>query len=162
MDYDSPLFIAAVKKILRENLAHLTDSLNDLENSVKAHWQADEKRYETKPVTITNFRTDIPVSVKTYAQRSTKEKIWGATKGILEIAVGVAVISYTCISYENWLQVIDATNFASRQTELSRKALNETAKQFRVDQRPMIRISLISSGSAGSNLFTFKENDPFK
>lgn len=140
MDYDNPQFIAAVRKILKDCLTQLSNSFNDLKESVSAHWQADEKRYQTKPVAVTDLRTDVPISVKTYAQRDTKERIWGVIKGALEVVVAIAVIGYTAISYENWLQQIDATNFAARQTELSRKGLNETRKNFVINQRAWVGV----------------------
>jgi|HubBroStandDraft_4_1064222.scaffolds.fasta_scaffold139158_2 hypothetical protein len=138
MDYGNPQFIAAVKKILRDSGAQLTSSFNDLKNAVHAHWQADEERYQTKPVSVSDLRADVLISVKTYAQRAVKERIWGFTKGVLEVVVAIAVVGYTIVSYRNWLEQIDATNFAGRQTELSRKTLNETTKNFRIDQRPYV------------------------
>lgn len=176
MDYDNPQFIAAVKRILRDGMAHLADSLNDLKDAVHAHWQADAKSYQTKPISVADLRTDVPISVKTYAQRSTKERVWGLTKGALEIAVAVAVITYTVVSYEQWKELAKANDVAmsnfrreridsneqSKESQKQTAAAQESARaaqrsveltvaQFQIDQRPFISIAEYQLLSPDSN-----------
>src|ERR1700674_1179925 len=141
MDYDSPLFIAAVKKILREGSADLTNSLNDFKDAVNTHWQADEKRSQTKPVTVTDLRSDVPIRVQTEPKRSQPEKVWRYIIGALEAAAFLAIILYTIVTYQQWQETIDATNLSARQIELSRKGLNETTKYFRIEHRALMKIT---------------------
>ncbi|HEV2402250.1 MAG TPA: hypothetical protein VGS27_35300 [Candidatus Sulfotelmatobacter sp.] len=59
-------------------------------------------------------------------------------KILLEILTALAIIAYTFVTYGIFVQQTDATNFAGRQAELSRKALNETIKNFVVDERAWV------------------------
>jgi hypothetical protein len=151
MEYDSPLFIAAVKKILRDSVQHLADGIENLKNAVSAHWQADEKRYQTKPITTADLRTDVPIPIENKTKKTIPEWVWVVFKGALEIAGVLAVILYTIVAYNNWQEQIDATNFVARQTELSRKILNETTKQTRREYRAWIKVTV------GNALFTYGE-----
>jgi len=99
MDYDNPQFIAAVKQILRDGLTHLTNSLNNLKDSVSAHWQSDEKRYQTKPVTVADLRTDVPIPVENKTKKTVPEWAWAIFKSTLEIAGIAAVVIYTAVAY---------------------------------------------------------------
>ncbi|MGC2161221.1 MAG: hypothetical protein WA634_04875 [Silvibacterium sp.] len=149
MDYVTRQFINLAKKLRKElrtyqntlhhDLTCLSDGLKDLKNTVNTHQQADAKSTEIEPpISVTELRTQVPISVQTHAKRSKIEGGWRVAKGFLEVIVAVAVIGYTWVSYENWQEQIDATNFVARQTELGRKGLNETVKNFRMDQRPWI------------------------
>jgi hypothetical protein len=102
MEYDNPQFATAVKKVLQGTVAHITDSIENLKDAVSAHWQADEKRYETKPVSVTNLRTDVPIPIENKTKKSVYEWIWIIFKGTLEIFGIAAVIVYTCVSYLQW------------------------------------------------------------
>lgn len=149
MDYVTRQLVVLTKKLreevrnyqetLHRDLMRLSDGFNNLKDSVDSHNQTEAERNEIKPtVAISNLRTDVPIGVNTYAQRSTKEKIWGLTKGILEVAVAIAVVGYTVISFETWEETADAVNFSARQAELSRKSFNEGTKNFRADQRSWV------------------------
>jgi hypothetical protein len=140
MDHDNPQFIAAVKKVLRDDIDQLANSLRDLKETVSAHWKADEERYQTKPVTVTDLRSDVPIPIENKTKKSVPEWIWAIFKGALEAVGIVAVIAYTVVTYQIWNETIDATNFSARQTELARKGLNETVKNFVVDQRPWVSV----------------------
>lgn len=95
MEYDNPQFIAAVKKVLRDSMARLADSIESLKNAVSAHWQADEERYQTKPVTMADLRTDVPIRVLTESRRTKPAIVWSYIIGALEAGAFIAVIFYT-------------------------------------------------------------------
>src|SRR5712692_7444293 len=155
MDFLAQQFIANANRLrnrLRElsakvdalegTLSNLTDRLKDVKDAIDRHQEAETKSREIHPPTaVTELRTQVPISVQTYAQRSTKERVWGKIKGTLEVAVGIAVILYTGISYKTWQQTIDATNFTARQIKLSRQGLNETVKNFKIEERPYVAIT---------------------
>lgn len=151
MEYDSPIFIAAVKKILREGVTHLADSIENLKNAVSAHWQADEERYQTKPVAVSDLRADVPIPVEDKTKKSVPEWIWTIFKGALEIIGILAVITYTFVAYQanqlsmaNYRRVrIDANEQlkeSAEQTKLAGETLAATAKNFRVDQRAWVTL----------------------
>ena len=150
MDYVTRQFINLAKKLrdefrkaretLHDDLSRLADGLKNLKDAASTHWQANEKRYDANPVTVAELRTQIPIRVQTKAQRSKAETIWRVFKGALETVGIVAVCLYTVVAYQQWQEATDATNFVARQTELSRKGLNETTKNFRMDERSWIGI----------------------
>jgi hypothetical protein len=151
MDYVTRQFINLTKKFRKElrkyqqtlhvDLARLSNGLKDLKNSAEAHQQTNTKSSETQPlVTITELRTQVPISVQAYTEHTKKGSRWRKAKGVLEVAVGIAVIVYSVISYQIWQEQIDATNFGARQAESARKGLNETTKNFRLDQRPWVGV----------------------
>jgi hypothetical protein len=148
MNYDSPQFIAAVKKVLRDGLANLTNSLNDLKDSVSVHWQTDEKRYQTKPITVADLRTDVPIRVQAETQRSKPEKVWRCIKGALEAAGIIAVVVYTILAYRQWHEMIFARHqtqsaiaVANRSAKAAEESLAESQDAFRKDQRPFVWIN---------------------
>jgi hypothetical protein len=65
-------------------------------------------------------------------------------KGALEAAGIVAAIIYAVVAYQQWQETITATNFSARQTELSRKGLNETIKNFRSGERAWIGVTNVT------------------
>jgi hypothetical protein len=140
MDYDSPLFIAAVKKILRDRVEYLADQIKNLEHAVNAHWQADEERYQTKPVSVTDFRTNVPVQVQTEPKRGKPERIWRRIIGTLEAAAFLAILGYTFLAYQQWRELIAAANAAYKQADFARKTFSETRDNFRLDQRPWVGV----------------------
>ncbi len=157
MDYVTRQFIVLAKKLrdefhklhetLHRDLSHLSNGLKDLKDAVDREEESNTERGEVQPsVSVTDPRTEIPVSIKTYAQHSTKERVWGYIKGALEIAVGTAVIGYTALTWNVWQEQIDATNFAARQTEISRKGMNEALKNFRSDERARVGVPRLNIG----------------
>jgi hypothetical protein len=156
MDYDNPQFIAAVKKLLHDGLAQVSEGLKSLKDSVSAHWKADEERYQTKPVPVSDLRADVPIRVKTKAEESTAETIWRYIKGALETLGILAVVLYTCLVYEsnelskaNYRIVRIGTNSQLKETM---KQTELTRKNFTVDQRAWVgpMNMHISHSSAGS------------
>jgi hypothetical protein len=165
MEYDSPIFIAAVKKILRDGISHLSDGLDDLKNSVTAHWEADEEHYQTKPVTVADLRTDVPIRIQTEAQYSKPERVWRCIIGALEAAAFIAIIAYTIFAYHQWKEMITANDVsmanyrriridaneqlkqtmiagdaATKGADAATKSLTAFKKQFQMDQRPHVAI----------------------
>jgi hypothetical protein len=156
MEYDSPIFIATVKKILRDGVAHLAADLQDLKDAVQANRQADEKRYQTKPVSITDLRTEIPIQVQTEPKRSKKENIWRYVIGTLEAFAFIAIIAYTFVAHNQWEAMSRANELSmsnyrriridaneqlketAKQTKLAGETLSETANNFRVEQRAWV------------------------
>jgi len=65
---------------------------------------------------------------------------WRYVKSAFEVAGIVAVIVYTFLTYKNWQEQIDATNFAGKQAEKARQSLNETIKNFRIDERAWVSL----------------------
>jgi hypothetical protein len=149
MDYVSRQFINLTKKFRKElrkyqdglhrDLVRVADGLKNLKETIDAQWQSRKKENEVEPrITVTDFQAKVPIRVKTEPKRSRIESIWHVLKAALE-AIGIlAVIAYTWVAYHQWQETIDATNFSARQTEVSRKGLNETIKNFRVDERAWI------------------------
>jgi hypothetical protein len=152
MDYVTRQFINLTKKLrddvrksfasLHNDLTHLADGVKNLKDAISTQRQTDEKSQEINPgITITDFQTQIPIRVRTQAQYSTRERIWRGFKGAFEIVGIIAVILYTGVTYEMWQESRDTTNFVARQTELARKGLNETVKNFRTDERAWVGIA---------------------
>ena len=130
------------RKSRHDDSVRVAEGLENLKHSIDTHREAYEKRSQADPpITITTLRTDVPIAVQTQTKRSKIEVIWVAIKGPLEVLGIFAVVAYTVVSYNIWQEQADATNAASRQAELSRKGLNETLKNFAVDERAWIYIS---------------------
>jgi hypothetical protein len=155
MDYDNPQFVAAVKKVLEGSLAHLVESLQNLKDAIDAHWQADEKRYEAKPVAVTDLRTEVPIQVKTEPNRSKPEKVWHFIIGTLEAAAFLAIIIYTFLAYQQWRELIRAADASDKQATYSRKTFLEAHDDFRLDQRAWV-------GLKGFHCNDCKEEPPFQ
>lgn len=131
--------VKAILTSLHGDLAGLSNSLESLKDSIDAQRNPNSEQEPIEHrIAVTDFQSKVAISVKTEAKRSKAERIWRPIKGTLEVAVGLAVILYTVISYQNWQEQIDATNLASRQAEFSRKGANETIKNFRLDERPYV------------------------
>jgi hypothetical protein len=151
------------REALHNDMTRIVNSLQNLKDATHAHWETDEERQKTdEPVTIAELRTDVPIRVQTEPQPGKIKTAGRVLKNTLETIGILAAIVLAIAAVRQLNEITDATNFAGRQTELSRKALNETTKQFRIEQRPMIRVSVIGGGSEGSSPFTFKENDPIQ
>lgn len=150
MDYVTRQFIFLAKKFRKElrkgqeslhrDLTRLSDRLKNLKDAVSQQRQSDNKGNDTPAVTVTELRTQVPIRVDTKTKKSKPEWVWAVIKGTLEIVTVIAVLVYTAVSYGNWQEQIDATNFAGIQAKKSRQALNETIKNFRLDQRPWIGV----------------------
>jgi hypothetical protein len=150
MDYVTRQFIVLAKKLradfrkltesLHHDLAHLSDGLKNLKETISTQGKPDEKGDESDPIFVTHLRTDVPISVEDKTKRTIPEWIWAVFKGTCEIAGIFAVLFYTWVSYGNWQEQIDATNFTARQAELSRKSANESTKQFRTDERAWLGV----------------------
>jgi hypothetical protein len=156
MDYVGRQFVVLIDKFRKElrkcqetlhvDLMQLSDRVKDFKESLDKQIKSEEEHHDTPITTISELRTQVPIGVQDKTKKSKPEWAWAITKGIIEIAVGIAVVVYTIVTYGAWQEQIDATNFAGRQTELSRKALNETVKNFRMDQRPYVFAQPIASG----------------
>ncbi len=150
MDFVTRQFVVLTKKLRKEfrkflatihnDLTRLTDVFKNLKNTVNAQQHAEEKRPDIPPIAIAELRTQIPIRVQTETKRSKIETIWREIKGALETAGIFAAIIYAMVAYQQWQETITATNFSARQTELSRKGLNETIKNFRMGERAWIGI----------------------
>jgi len=162
MDYDNPQFVAAVKKVLGDAIAQLTDSFKELKDSVSAHWEADEKRYQAKPVTITDLRTDVPIRVQTESKHSKPATVWGYIIGALEACAFLAVIFYTYFAYHQWQEMITANNVsmsnfrraridANGQLKEAMQQTRDVEKQFQLDQRPYIAIACCKTADITAN-----------
>ncbi len=152
MDFLTQQFISTANKLrntfrelttkllsLETKMSDIADGIENLKDSANEHWKANDEKQQIRPsISVADVRTDVPIRVDTKTRKSKPEWGWAILKGALEIAVAVAIIGYTIVAFENWQEQIDATNFAARQTELSRKGLNEVVKNFRVEQRPWI------------------------
>jgi hypothetical protein len=67
MDYVTRQFINLAKKLrddvrklsaaLYNDLAHISDGLKHLRETISAQWQADNKSRDTPPTTVTELRT---------------------------------------------------------------------------------------------------------
>ena len=158
MDYVTRQFIVLAKKLrkdvrksflsLHSDLSRLADNLKNLKDAITNKWESENHRTQVDHrVTVTDLQTQIPIRVQTEAKRSKIEEFWRYLKGAAELAGIVAVITYTIISYENWQEQIDATNFAGIQAKKARQSLNETIKNFRLDERAWLGLQN-SSGTA--------------
>lgn len=147
MDYVTRQFIVLINKfreefrkyqsVLHRDVSQLSDNLKDLKNAVHAQREANKEAQQIEPtISISNFRTDVAIPIENKTQKTEKKRGWKIFKRGLETAVGVAVIVYTGVTFENWQEQIDATNLSAKQTEYARKGLNETVKNFRVGERP--------------------------
>lgn len=137
MEYDNPQFIDAVKKILRDGVAQVADSLKDLKDSVNAHWEADEKRYETKQVSVTDLRTDVPIQVQTEPKRSKPENVWRYIIGTLEAAAFIAIVVYTIVAYHQWQEMMRANDVSM-----------SNFRRARIDANDQLKQAIIATGAA--------------
>ena len=161
MDYVTRQFINLTKQLRKElrkyqetlhrDLSHLSDGIKNLKDTISEQGKACEKSNEAKPVSVTDFRSNVPISVQDETKKTIPEWVWVVFKGAVETIGIAAVVGYTYFAYNQWQEQIDATNLASRQTELSRKALNETIKQFQMDQRPRVGIQTMTTTSPVEN-----------
>lgn len=153
LPYPLNMFLSAVESLRDEmrqtrNSSHkdsvrLSDDVKNFKDSVAAHWETDQERRETNaPITTTNLRTNVPITVEAKTKRSKIEILWLAIKSPLEVVGILAVVAYTIVSYNNWQDQADATSAAARQAELSRTGLNETVKQFRISGRAWIKVEI--------------------
>lgn len=143
MDYVTRQFINLTKQFRKElrkyqeslhhDLVQLSDRFKNSVDATKAQGKAHDKSSDTPPITIAELRTQEPIRVQTKTKKTKPEWAWALIKGTLEIGVAIAVMEYTFVTRDILNQQTDATNFAGRQTELSRKALNETRKDFILD-----------------------------
>jgi hypothetical protein len=118
MDYVTRQFINLTKKFRKEfrkyqdalhnDLSRLTEGLKDLKDAVSTERQADDKRCDTPPVTISNLRTDVPIRVQTKTEQSIPERIWGYIKGTLETIGIVAVVIYTGVAFGPKVKIGDS------------------------------------------------------
>jgi len=159
MDYVTRQFIFLAKKLRKElreakeslhrDLMRLSDRLKDIKDTVSAQRQTGKEINQTDPsISISDFRTNLPIPIQNKAKKTIPEWAWVTFKGTLEIVGIMAVVIYTGVAYEQLQASIDATNFSARQTELSRKGLNETVKNFRLDERPYVTVSSVVFDSA--------------
>jgi len=137
MEYDSPLFIAAVKKILRESVAHLSDSIENLKNAVSTHWQTDEKRYQTKPITVADLRTDVPIPVEDKTKKTKPEWAWAIFIGALEALAFIAIIVYTGVAYQQWQELITGNDVSM-----------SNFRRARIDANEQIKLGIIAANAA--------------
>lgn len=106
--------LSALRADLSRDIAHLTNGVQNLKNTVDTQRQSNNERSERKPpISETTLRTDVPISVKTKSDRSKIESIWAFTKGALEAGGIIAVVVYTLVSYQIWQDQADATNAAA-------------------------------------------------
>ncbi len=134
--------ISALRTDIRVGVANLDNGVKNLKDAVDAQRKSYEECRETNPpIAITDLRTNIPIRVETKPKRGKIESAGRFIKGTLEIAGIIAVIVYTGVSYRTWQASADAADYASRQAELSRKSLNETIKNFRLGQRPIVSLT---------------------
>jgi hypothetical protein len=148
MDYVTRQFIDLTKQFRKElrkyqeslhhDLVQLSDRFKNSVDATKAQGKAHDKSSDTPPITIAELRTQEPIRVQTKTKKTKPEWAWALIKGTLEIGVAIAVMEYTFVTRDILNQQTDATNFAGRQTELSRKALNETRKDFILDESASI------------------------
>ena len=152
MDFLSQQLLAITRKLndrirefkeqlqsLENKISGITDGLKNLKDTINEQWEARQENQQIQPsIAISDLRTNVPISVKTKPDKGAPEWVWTVFKGILESAVAVAVIAYTVVAFENWQEQIEATIISARQAEYSRKALNETVKNFRAEQRPIV------------------------
>src|SRR5207248_9424428 len=89
-------------------------------------------------IAVSDLRTDVPIRIKTTARKSKPERVWAFIKGALDTVVAIAVVGYTVVASKTGKNRLTPTNMCERQTELSRKALNETLKNLRTEERPWI------------------------
>jgi hypothetical protein len=181
MDYDSPLFIAAVKKVLR-NFANKTDE-NKSTKSEQTYAKIEKELPLPTPQEF-NISDSTIDRIKTPTAHETRHEWW---KDFLEVAgIGVLIL-YTIFAAFQWFElntqninqatantnsgitadqtlrkmqetinemkglVVAATaqataaNKIARETEAAarsaRQSLEETKKEFRLDQRPRIVLS---------------------
>lgn len=114
-----------------DGVAQVADSLKDLKDSVHAHWEAEEKRHETKPVSVADLRTDVPIQVQTEPKRSKPENVWRYIIGTLEAAAFIAIIVYTIVAYNQWHEMIKATKASTDAAHTAACALDENRRQFK-------------------------------
>jgi hypothetical protein len=127
--------IDLVNKLHERDLSYFSNRLQKNKYAVDEQEQASTEGQHTPPVTIADLRTHVPIRVQTKAEQSRIYRVWRFFKGLFEVIVGVAVVGYTIVSFENWQEQIDATNQLARQTKISRQGLNQTIKNFRTDER---------------------------
>jgi hypothetical protein len=147
MDYVTRQLFVLSKKLrewqsaLHNQLAILSNDLKDLKNAVAENRQSDYQRREINGrITVAYPDTKVPIRVHAETQRTKIENIWRYVKGTAELVGIVAVIIYTIVSYFNWREQTDATNYAGIQARKARETLNETIKNFRLDERAWIVI----------------------
>lgn len=151
MDFLTQKFIASANRLnniirgvsekldaLERKVADLSDGLKDAKESIDKHRQSSEQRKNTEPISISDFRSNVPIRVDTHSNKTKPEWSWVFLKGTLEVGVAVAVIGYTIVAYFNWQESIDATNFAGIQAKFTRQTFNESVKNFRLDERAWV------------------------
>jgi hypothetical protein len=140
-------------KTLHNDLVRLADGLKNLKDAISAQWQSNQEQGEINPrITVADFQAQVPIRVQTETKRSKREIAWRYFKGTLEIIGILAAIIYAWVAYHQWQETIEATNFTARQTELSRKGLNEAIKNFRIEQRARIGTPMFNIGPPGRSI----------
>lgn len=142
MEYDSPLFIAAIKKIVRNFL----NSLKQQQQSANEHQQAGtEQNNRPRRVVSAELATPVPITVHTKSQDNKSN--WDKVKTAMEIIGILAAIIYAGIAALQLREIRKQTNSAGIYARgVRRDAAEELLlgqRQLQIDQRAWIGIKEI-------------------
>lgn len=101
---------------LHGDISRVADDVENLKDAISTKWEADQKaRGSNQPVTVTDFRTEIPIRVQQEPQPGKIKATGRFLKGVLETFGILAVMAYTFIAYNQWRQMI-VSNDTSRES----------------------------------------------
>lgn len=157
MDHVTRQFIEIAKKLrddlqkqlstLHDDLSHLADGLKSVKHSIDKQQESDyECSHIDGHIAISDIKTQEPIAVRDETKKNRRQKIWAVIKGAFEIAGITAAILYAIIAYGQWQEQIDSTNFAARQTRLTRVQIKESTKNFISDERARVGVTRFNIG----------------
>lgn len=136
MDYDSPEFIAAVKKIASAPLTAIADALRAIADGLQqqnaAIKKASDSYQENQHSPSLRAELYVPPSDR-YKQEAnaTRQSIAGVPTIFLEIFGFIVLIAYTTFAAFQWREMRKATKASAEASETAIVALDENKWQFR-------------------------------
>jgi hypothetical protein len=155
---------ALANRLLQE-LRHVTEHLASLRNELKQYTEAihatkeRQKHTDNPPITV-RFPDD--VTRQTQAENDRQYSVQDSIRWATWLAFAAATI-YGSIAYLQWREMIEATDAATRATNIARvssgiarQAIQLSKEQFQRDQRPYIwnsRIEPLPSSTSTQKLY---------
>jgi hypothetical protein len=130
MLYDSPQFVAAVRKIIRDLLGRAEPTV-DSDNTQR---NTDRERGDTPIAAVAELRTQTPIRVQIKAEDSKAERIWKIAKGGLEVLGILAVIIYTVLANKQWHEMIAARRQNQQAIEQATRAADAAKEEAELNK----------------------------
>jgi len=135
------------QKSLHDDFAQLANRLENLIHRIAEDRQANAETGKTNPlVSVTDFRTNVPIPVQDKTKKTVPEWIWAGFKGFSEILGIAAVVVYAILTYRLWRD-------EQSQLKLTRQVASYQGSNVIIKQPPDIGVipgnvhfSLINSG----------------